>query len=115
MAESLLEVRGLVKHFPLPRGVIRRRQIGAVKAVDGVSLALAQGETLGLVGESGSGKSTTARLIMRLLDATGGEIHFDGQEITRLKGERLRAVRRDVQMIFQDPYPSLNPRKTVGA
>jgi peptide/nickel transport system ATP-binding protein len=115
MAEPLLEVRGLVKHFPLTRGVVRGRQIGAVKAVDGVSLELAQGETLGLVGESGSGKSTTARLIMRLLDATSGEIHFAGQDITRLKGGRLRAVRRDVQMIFQDPYSSLNPRKTVGA
>jgi ABC-type oligopeptide transport system ATPase subunit len=115
MAEPLLAVRDLVKHFPLTRGVVRRRQVGAVKAVDGVSLELAHGETLGLVGESGSGKSTTARLIMRLLDVTGGEIHFDGQDITRLKGERLRAVRRDVQMIFQDPYSSLNPRKTVGA
>jgi ABC-type oligopeptide transport system ATPase subunit len=115
MVEPLLEVRDLVKHFPLTRGVLLRRQIGAVRAVDGVSFALMPGETLGLVGETGSGKSTTARLIVRLLEATSGEVHFDGQDITRLQGERLRAVRRDVQMIFQDPYSSLNPRKTIGS
>jgi ABC-type oligopeptide transport system ATPase subunit len=114
MAEPLLEVRGLVKHFPITRGVVLRRRVGAVKAVDGIDLRLMPGETLGLVGETGCGKSTTARLIMRLLDATGGEIHFQGRDITRLHGAELRAVRRDVQMIFQDPYSSLNPRKTVG-
>jgi ABC-type oligopeptide transport system ATPase subunit len=115
MAEPLLEVRGLVKHFPLTRGVLVQRQVGAVKAVDGIDLALAPGETLGLVGETGCGKSTTARLIMRLLDATSGEIHFAGRDITHLHGQPLRAVRRDLQMVFQDPYSSLNPRKTVGS
>ncbi len=115
MAEPLLEVRGLVKHFPLTRGVLVQRQLGAVKAVDGIDLVLAPGETLGLVGETGCGKSTTARLIMRLLDATSGEIRFAGRDITALRGEPLRTVRRDLQMIFQDPYSSLNPRKTVGS
>jgi ABC-type oligopeptide transport system ATPase subunit len=115
MTEPLLEVRGLVKHFPLTRGVLVQRQVGAVKAVDGIDLTLAPGETLGLVGETGCGKSTTARLIMRLLDATAGEIHFAGRDITQLRGQPLRAVRRDLQMVFQDPYSSLNPRKTVGS
>jgi ABC-type oligopeptide transport system ATPase subunit len=115
MPEPLLEVRGLVKHFPLTRGVVLRRQVGAVKAVDGVSFALMAGETLGLVGETGCGKSTTARLVMRLLDATAGEIRFEGNEITRLRGAPLRALRRELQMVFQDPYSSLNPRKTVGS
>ena len=115
MAEPLLEVRDLVKHFPLTRGVLVQRQIGAVKAVDGIDLTLAAGETLGLVGETGCGKSTAARLIMRLLDATSGEIRFAGRDITRLRGQPLRAVRREVQMVFQDPYSSLNPRKTVGS
>ena len=116
MAEPLLEVRDLVKHFPLTRGVLVQRQIGAVKAVDGIDLTLAAGETLGLVGETGCGKSTAARLIMRLL-----ERH---QRRDPLRGSRhhapaaagaLRAVRREVQMVFQDPYSSLNPRRTVGS
>ena len=111
----LVEVRNLVKHFPITRGIVIQRRVGAVKAVDGISFAIERGETLGIVGESGCGKSTTARLLMRLLDATDGEIDFDGQDITRLKGSRLKAVRRDVQMIFQDPYSSLNPRKTIGS
>ena len=115
MAEPLLEVRDLVKHFPLTRGVLVQRQTGAVKAVDGIDLTLAAGETLGLVGETGCGKSTAARLVMRLLDATSGEIRFAGRDITRLRGQPLRAVRREVQMVFQDPYSSLNPRKTVGS
>jgi oligopeptide transport system ATP-binding protein len=115
MPEPLLEVRGLVKHFPLTRGVIVRRQFGAVKAVDGIDLALAPGETLGLVGETGCGKSTTARLIMRLLDATEGEIRFAGRDIAPLRGGALRALRRELAMVFQDPYSSLNPRRTVGA
>ncbi|HSZ70781.1 MAG TPA: ATP-binding cassette domain-containing protein [Solirubrobacteraceae bacterium] len=115
MAEPLLEVRGLVKHFPLTRGVIVQRQFGAVKAVDGIDLVLAPGETLGLVGETGCGKSTTARLIMRLLDATSGEIRFAGRDIARLRGGSLRALRRELAMVFQDPYSSLNPRRTVGA
>ncbi len=113
--EPLVQVRGLVKHFPITRGVIFQRKIGAVQAVDGVDLDVRRGETLGIVGETGCGKSTTARLIMRLLDASSGEIRFDGEDITRLRGARLKALRRDVQMIFQDPYSSLNPRKTVGA
>ncbi|HEY2718496.1 MAG TPA: dipeptide ABC transporter ATP-binding protein [Solirubrobacteraceae bacterium] len=113
--EPLVEVRNLVKHFPITRGVLLQKKVGAVQAVDGVSFDVKRGETLGIVGETGCGKSTTARLIMRLLEPTSGEVRFDGQEITQLKGSRLKAVRRDMQMIFQDPYSSLNPRKTVGA
>lgn len=111
----LVRVSGLVKHFPLTQGIIFQRKVGAVQAVDDVSFEIRRGETLGLVGETGCGKSTTARLITRLLDATAGEIDFEGQDITRLKGAQLKAVRREVQMIFQDPYSSLNPRKTVGS
>jgi peptide/nickel transport system ATP-binding protein len=114
-AEPLVEVRDLVKHFPITRGIIFRRKVGAVKAVDGVNFRVMPGETLGIVGETGCGKSTTARLVMRLLDPTGGEVRFDGQDITRLKGSSLKAVRREVGMIFQDPYSSLNPRKTIGS
>ncbi len=113
--EPLVEVRDLVKHFPITSGVLLQRQIGAVKAVDGVSFDVARGETLGIVGETGCGKSTTARLIVRLLDATAGTIRFDGRDITRVRGGELKALRREVQMIFQDPYSSLNPRKTVGS
>jgi oligopeptide/dipeptide ABC transporter ATP-binding protein len=112
---ALVQVRDLVKHFPITRGIVFRRKVGAVKAVDGVSFEIERGETLGIVGETGCGKSTTARMLMRLLDATAGEIDFDGQDITRLKGAPLKAVRREVQMIFQDPYSSLNPRKTIGS
>jgi peptide/nickel transport system ATP-binding protein/oligopeptide transport system ATP-binding protein len=113
--EPLLRARGLVKHFPITRGIVFQRKIGAVRAVDGVSLEIARGETLGIVGETGCGKSTTARLLMRLLDATAGEIRFDGHDITHVKGAALKAVRREVQMIFQDPHSSLNPRKTIGS
>jgi oligopeptide/dipeptide ABC transporter ATP-binding protein len=113
--EPLVQVRDLVKHFPITRGIVVQRKIGAVKAVDGVSFEVQRGETLGIVGETGCGKSTTARLIMRLLDASNGEVRFEGREITRLKGGPLKAVRREMQMIFQDPYSSLNPRKTVGS
>ncbi len=113
--DPLVRVSGLVKHFPLTRGIIFQRKVGAVQAVDDVSFEIRRGETLGLVGETGCGKSTTARLITRLLDASAGEIDFEGQDITRLKGAQLKAVRREVQMIFQDPYSSLNPRKTVGS
>jgi oligopeptide/dipeptide ABC transporter ATP-binding protein len=113
--DELVQVRGLVKHFPLTRGVVLQKKVGAVQAVDGIDFDIRRGETLGLVGETGCGKSTTARLIMRLLDATAGEIRFDGQDITHLKGARLKAIRRDMQMIFQDPYSSLNPRKTIGS
>jgi oligopeptide/dipeptide ABC transporter ATP-binding protein len=114
-AAPLVEVRNLVKHFPIRRGVLIQRKVGAVQAVDGVSFDVKRGETLGIVGETGCGKSTTARLMMRLLEPTSGEVCFDGQDITKLKGSSLKAIRRDVQMIFQDPYSSLNPRKTVGA
>ncbi|MCL2768896.1 MAG: dipeptide ABC transporter ATP-binding protein [Solirubrobacterales bacterium] len=112
---ALVEVVDLVKHFPITRGVILQRRIGAVRAVDGVSFEVRRGETLGIVGETGCGKSTTAKLIMRLLDPTSGQVRFDGRDITRLKGAPLKAMRRDMQMIFQDPYSSLNPRKTVGS
>jgi oligopeptide/dipeptide ABC transporter ATP-binding protein len=113
--DALVQVRGLVKHFPLTRGIVLQKKVGAVQAVDGVDFDIRRGETLGLVGETGCGKSTTARLIMRLLDATSGEIRFDGQDITHVKGAKLKAVRREMQMIFQDPYSSLNPRKTIGS
>jgi oligopeptide/dipeptide ABC transporter ATP-binding protein len=117
MSEStpLLRLRGVKKLFPITRGIIFQKQVGAVHAVDGVDLDVAQGETLGLVGETGCGKSTLARVIMRLYDATEGTIEFEGQDITRLKGKALRRQRLQMQMIFQDPYASLNPRKTVGA
>jgi oligopeptide/dipeptide ABC transporter ATP-binding protein len=112
---DLLQVTGLVKHFPVTRGVLFRHQVGAVQAVDGISFSVAAGQTLGLVGESGCGKTTTGRLLNRLLEPTDGQIMFDGRDITHLSAGRMRPVRRDVQMIFQDPYSSLNPRHTVGA
>jgi oligopeptide/dipeptide ABC transporter ATP-binding protein len=111
----LIQVKNLVKHFPIKRGVIFQHQVGAVKAVDDVSFDVTRGETLGIVGETGCGKSTTARLLVRLLDPTGGTIVFDGQDIASLKGPDLKALHREMQMIFQDPYSSLNPRKTVGS
>ena len=111
--ETLMEVRDLYKHFPIHAGFFRR-QVGAVKAVDGISFDVVRGETLGLVGESGCGKSTTARLLLRLLEPTSGSITFAGREISSIKGAELKALRREMQMIFQDPYSSLNPRKTVG-
>ena len=111
----LVEVRNLVKHFPIKRGVIIQRQIGAVRAVDNVSFDVRKGETLGLVGETGCGKSTTARLLVRLLDPTAGEILYDGEDIAKRSGDGLRDLHRQMQMIFQDPYSSLNPRKTIGS
>ncbi len=114
MAEDLLVVDDVKKHFPVTRGIIFQKQVGAVKAVDGVSFSVKSGETLGIVGESGCGKSTLARCIMRLLDATDGKIIFDGRDITRLSRPAMRPVRREMMMIFQDPYASLNPRKRVG-
>jgi oligopeptide transport system ATP-binding protein len=110
----LLEVRDLVKHFALMRGVLVSRKVGAVKAVDGVSFTLQPGETLGLVGESGCGKSTTGRAILQLHRPTSGEVVFRGIELTRLADAPLRRMRRHMQMIFQDPYASLNPKMTVG-
>jgi oligopeptide/dipeptide ABC transporter ATP-binding protein len=112
--EPLVEVTDLVKHFPITKGVVMTKQVGAVKAVDGVSFDVKRGETLGIVGESGCGKSTTARLLMRLMVPTGGSIRFEGREIATIKGGELKAMRREMQMIFQDPYSSLNPRKTIG-
>jgi peptide/nickel transport system ATP-binding protein/oligopeptide transport system ATP-binding protein len=114
-AEPLLRVRGLVKHFPIDRGVMFRRNVGAVHAVDGIEFDVMRGETFGIVGESGSGKSTTARLIARLLDPTAGEVRFEGRDITALHGAGLKPVRRELQMVFQDPYSSLNQRKTIGS
>ncbi len=115
MTGPLVEVRDLVKHFPITRGVIFQHQVGAVRAVDGISLDVQRGETLGIVGETGSGKSTAARLLVRLLDPTAGQVLFEGEDIAERQGERLKALHREMQMIFQDPYSSLNPRKTVGS
>jgi oligopeptide transport system ATP-binding protein len=112
--EPVLEVRGLVKHFPLTKGIVFKKQVGAVQAVDGIDLKLYKGETLGLVGESGCGKSTTARLLMRLDQPTAGQILFHGEDIAQLSGKALKAVRRNIQIVLQDPYSSLNPRMTVG-
>ena len=112
--EPILEVRDLVKHFPLTRGVLLRKQVGAVQAVDGVSFDLHQGETLGIVGESGCGKSTVAKLLVGLERPTAGQIRYRGEDISTLSGRALKAVRRNIQMVFQDPYTSLNPRMTVG-
>ncbi|MEU6771234.1 dipeptide ABC transporter ATP-binding protein [Streptomyces sp. NPDC046759] len=114
MTEPILEVTGLVKHYPLTRGVVFRRQVGAVKAVDGVDFTLGTGETLGIVGESGCGKSTVAKMLCNLERPTAGSIRFKGEDITKLSGKALKAVRRNIQMVFQDPYTSLNPRMTVG-
>ena len=111
--EIILRVENLKKHFPIMRGLIRR-QVGAVKAVDGVTFEIYKGETLGLVGESGCGKSTTGRVILQLYPATAGNIIFEGQELTELSSEELRRIRPRMQMIFQDPHASLNPRMTVG-
>ncbi|WP_405588554.1 ABC transporter ATP-binding protein [Streptomyces sp. NBC_01092] len=114
MAEAIVEVGGLVKHYPLTQGVLFRKQVGSVKAVDGVDLTLHRGETLGIVGESGCGKSTLARMLVNLERPTAGSIKYKGEDITRLSGRALKAVRRNIQMVFQDPYTSLNPRMTVG-
>ncbi|WP_431775973.1 ABC transporter ATP-binding protein [Streptomyces cucumeris] len=113
-AESVLEVRDLAKLYPLTRGVLVKRRIGAVRAVDTVSFDLRRGETLGIVGESGCGKSTVARLLVNLERPTAGAIRYRGEDISRLSGRALSHVRRNIQMVFQDPYTSLNPRMTVG-
>ncbi|MFD9037289.1 ABC transporter ATP-binding protein [Streptomyces bottropensis] len=113
-AEPILEVSGLVKHYPLTEGILFKKQVGAVKAVDGVDFALGAGETLGIVGESGCGKSTVAKMLVNLERPTAGSIRYKGEDITRLSGKSLKTVRRNIQMVFQDPYTSLNPRMTVG-
>jgi oligopeptide/dipeptide ABC transporter ATP-binding protein len=112
--DALIEVRDLVKEFPIKGSYLVRRQLGAVHAVDGVTFDVRRGETFGIVGESGCGKSTTARLVMRLLAPTSGSVRFDGREIADLSTKDIKPLRREMQMIFQDPYSSLNPRRTVG-
>jgi oligopeptide transport system ATP-binding protein len=114
MAETLLSVKGLTKYFPVIKGVIRARRVGEIKAVDGVSFDISPGETLGLVGESGCGKTTTGRMLLRLLEPTAGQVSYRGVELTQLKRRDMDRYRRKLQIIFQDPYASLNPRITVG-
>ncbi len=111
---ALVQVRGLKMHFPITQGIIIQRQVGAIKAVDGITFDIYRGETLGLVGESGCGKSTTGRAMLQLYRPTAGEVYFEDTNLTAIKGETLRRMRRRMQMIFQDPYASLNPRMTVG-
>jgi oligopeptide transport system ATP-binding protein len=112
--EGLLEVTDLVKHFPVQRGLLFDREVDRVRAVDGVSFSVGRGETLGLVGESGSGKSTLARTVLQLLKPSSGSVRFEGREIAGLSRRAMRPLRREMQMVFQDPYASLNPRKRVG-
>jgi oligopeptide/dipeptide ABC transporter ATP-binding protein len=114
-SDALMTVTGLTKHFPITRGIIFRHRVGLVRSVDDVSFEVARGETLGIVGESGCGKTTTARMLTRLIEPTAGQIVFDGRDITHLRAGAMRPLRREIQMIFQDPYSSLNPRHTVGA
>jgi peptide/nickel transport system ATP-binding protein len=114
MSDALLQVTDLVKHFPIKRGVLIDREVDQVRAVDGISFEVAAGETLGLVGESGSGKSTACRAVLQLIKPTSGSVKFEGREIAGLSRRQMRPLRREMQMIFQDPYASLNPRKRVG-
>ncbi|MGI6208892.1 MAG: ABC transporter ATP-binding protein [Anaerolineae bacterium] len=113
--DTLIQVRDLKMHFPIMRGLVVQRKVGAIRAVDGISFDIKKGETLGLVGESGCGKSTTGRAILQLYRPTAGQVMFNGVDLVSLKGEALRRMRRDMQIIFQDPYASLNPRMTVGS
>jgi oligopeptide transport system ATP-binding protein len=110
----LVDVQGLKMHFPVTSGIIVQHTVGYIKAVDGVSFSVKRGETLGLVGESGSGKTTVGRCILQLYRPTEGNITFEGQNLVTMKGRQLRAMRREMQVIFQDPYSSLNPRMTAG-
>jgi len=112
---TLIKVDKLTKHFPITRGIVFQREIGAVHAVDSVTFDIRRGETLGLVGESGCGKSTTGRTILQLHRPTSGKVYYEDQDLTELKGEGLRLMRRNMQMIFQDPYASLNPRLTISS
>lgn len=112
--DVLVQVRDLTKHFPITRGIVVRRQVGAVRAVDGIMFDIHRGETLGLVGESGCGKTTAGRTILQLYRPTAGQVIFDGVDLTSLRGEALRQMRRRMQMIFQDPFASLNPRMTIA-
>jgi len=112
--DSLVQVNALKMYFPITQGIIIQRRVGDIKAVDGLNFDIKRGETLGLVGESGCGKSTTGRAILQLYRPTGGSVFFEGKDLTLIKGEELRRMRRKMQMIFQDPYASLNPRMTVG-
>jgi oligopeptide/dipeptide ABC transporter ATP-binding protein len=114
-SKTLVEVRDLKMHFPLTRGIIMQRVVGYVRAVDGISFTIERGQTLGLVGESGSGKTTIGRTMIRLYKPTSGQILFHDKDLAKLRGEGLRQLRKDVQMIFQDPYASLNPRYTIGS
>ena len=111
---DLLVVENVKKYFPITRGIVFNKQVGAVKAVDDVSFTVRRGETLGIVGESGCGKSTLARCLLRLLDPTSGKIEFDGRDISHLSRAQMRPIRREMMMVFQDPYASLNARKRVG-
>jgi oligopeptide/dipeptide ABC transporter ATP-binding protein len=113
--EPLVKVEGIKKYFPITQGILFQHHVGNVHAVDGVDLQIYPGQTVGLVGETGCGKSTLARVVMRLYDPTEGRIWFDGHDITNLKGKQLQELREDMQMVFQDPYASLNPRKTIGS
>jgi peptide/nickel transport system ATP-binding protein/oligopeptide transport system ATP-binding protein len=113
VGQPLVEIRGLVKHFPIKGGILQRK-VGTVQAVDGVDLVVNRGETVGLVGESGCGKTTVGRLLLRLIEPTAGTIIFDGQDITRIKGKHLKPYRRRMQIVFQDPYASLDPRTPIG-
>jgi peptide/nickel transport system ATP-binding protein len=115
VSAPLLEVRGLQVHFPITSGLLLERRVGAVRAVDGVDLEVSKGETLGLVGESGCGKSTLGKAILRLVEPTGGTVRFDGVDVTAASGREMRALRRRMQMIFQDPYSSLDPRQSVNS
>ena len=110
--EKLLEVRGLKKYFPIVSGILRR-QVGLIKAVDGIDFTVHKGEVLGLVGESGSGKSTAARAAIRLIEPTEGTIHFEGQDVMALSESQLKHLRKEIQIVFQDPFASLNPRKSI--
>jgi oligopeptide transport system ATP-binding protein len=113
-AETLLEVTDLVKHFPVKRGILIDREVDQVRAVDGIGFSIPRGQTLGLVGESGSGKSTACRAVLQLIRPTSGSVKFEGREIAGLSRRQMRPLRREMQMIFQDPYASLNPRKRIG-